>query len=155
MRYHAGYHISFLFLFFICIVRENIIHGFCEDISVNLFSNRSSSLSDASVSSPGVVFARRGGEITSEKNGRWRINHEPWLFHVMLMTPPASCVSFAQDAKVQAGTPRGVILLFTGLWITHLLDAIAGNKTLSLSPSTFIYIQRLSNDANALIVASA
>lgn len=57
----------------------------------------------------------------------------------MLMTPPASCVSFVQDAKVQAGTPRGIILLFTGFWITHLLDAIAGNKTLSFSLSTFIY----------------
>jgi len=96
---------------------------------------------------PGVVFARRGGGITSEKNGRWRINHEPRLFHVMLMTPPASCVSFAQDAKVQAGTPRGVILLFTGFRTTHLLDAIAGNKTLS-PLSTFIHIQRPSDGAS-------
>lgn len=91
---------------------------------------------------PGSCLPGVEVKLRAKRSGRWRINHEAWLFHVMLMTPPASCVSFAQDAKVQAGTPRGVILLFTGLWITHLLYAIAGNKTLSPSSSlsTFIYL---------------
>ena len=54
----------------------------------------------------------------------------------MLMTRPASCISLARAAKVPGGTPRWRLFFsfffffFTELPATHLLDAIAGNKTL-------------------------
>lgn len=84
-------------------------------IRVNLFSNRSSARTRSRL--PGSCLPGVEVELRAKRTGRrggWRINHKPQFFHVMLMTPPASCVRIprAQDAKVQAGTARRATSFF-------------------------------------------
>lgn len=112
---------------------------------MNLFSNRSSPLSDASVGSRSRVCST------------WRWNYERKEREMANKSRTTTLPRYANDTscilcilrarRESSSRHAGVILLFTGFRTTHLLDAIAGNKTLS-PLSTFIYIQRPSDGAS-------
>lgn len=68
------------------------------------------------------------GKEEARKKGR--INHKARLFRAMLMTPPASLARH----QVSLFSPFFFFFHFKGA--THLLDAIAGNKTLLPGRST-------------------